>query len=367
MDTTKGIKYALFYPSDNHDRVYNATSFEYWIKKFFTTGVFTGDLQVTANNNMTVTIGAGYINIGGKVKFYEQPQEIFLETAHATYDRIDCIVIERNDSLRDFVAKVITGGYSSNPSSQMPVRENGIDQRVLAQISVVHGAVRITQADITDTRTDPELCGIVAGTVKEMDFSQFQAQFDSYFENYKVDVAEEFAAFTAEIQRLEDKGQLSYDEMISCFKELLANITNQAKEMYNIYLTDLREFYSDIAVQGQQNYDAFNTEITSYIEDLTSRGNTNLAAITQQLLDFRNTNEAGFLAWLEEMKNKLSEYPPGEFQLQLDQLKAQQEDMMEMLLSGSVYGKLITDDGNYIVDDKGLPILIGNPICKCEA
>lgn len=65
------------------------------------------------------------------------------------------------------------------------MRENGVYQLVVAQISVVHGAVKITQADITDTRTDTELCGVVAGTVQEMDFSQFSAQFDSYFENYK--------------------------------------------------------------------------------------------------------------------------------------------------------------------------------------
>ena len=43
----------------------------------------------------------------------------------------------------------------------------------------------ITQADITDTRAISELCGIVTGTVTEMDFSQFAAQFATYYAEFK--------------------------------------------------------------------------------------------------------------------------------------------------------------------------------------
>lgn len=213
------FEHAFFYPSENHDRVYKAESFEYWLKKFFTTGVFAGDLQVKEKDGMTILIEPGYINIEGKVKPYEEQQELLIQTAHATYDRIDLVVIERNDSERDFLVKVITGGYSSDPTPPEPERENGIDQRVLAQIRVNHGAVKITQADITDTRADQKLCGIVAGTVKEMDFSQFQAQFDKYFANYKADVAERFTQYNAEIKRLEDAGQLSYDNLVATFEQ----------------------------------------------------------------------------------------------------------------------------------------------------
>lgn len=238
-----GIEHALFYRSENHDRVYNTNSMEYWLKKFFTTGVFTGDFQVIANGDMSVKLTGGYVNIGGKVKVYLNDQNLLLETAHATYDRIDSIVLERNDSERDFFAKVITGGYSSNPAPLVPVRENGVDQRVVAQIYVAHGAVRITQADITDTRADPELCGMVAGTVKEMDFSQFQKQFDGYFDNYKVAIAEEFQKYMEEIKRLEEAGQLSYNDMV----EVLKNHTTQFTNIFIAWFEDM---------QGQLSEDA---------------------------------------------------------------------------------------------------------------
>ena len=38
-------------------------------KEVFTTGVFEGDLQVKATTGMGVSVGSGYCNVDGKVKF----------------------------------------------------------------------------------------------------------------------------------------------------------------------------------------------------------------------------------------------------------------------------------------------------------
>ncbi len=224
------LDHAFFYDSENHDRVYGADSFEHWLKKFFTTGVFSGEMQVTANNDMTVTVAGGYINIGGKIKFFQTGQVLIIETAHATYDRIDNIVVERNDTDRDFTVKVVKGGYSSVPAAPTPKRESGIDQRVLAQVKVVHGAVRILQADITDTRTDTDLCGVVTGTVKEYDFQQFQAQFDSYMELYKQSLENYDKEQKALFEKLYEhiRGQLSEDAAGN-----LQNQIDEAKALYD--------------------------------------------------------------------------------------------------------------------------------------
>ena len=224
------LDHAFFYDSENHDRVYGADSFEHWLKKFFTTGVFSGEMQVTANNDMTVTVAGGYINIGGKVKFFQTGQVLIIETAHATYDRIDNIVVERNDTDRDFTVKVVKGGYSSVPAAPTPKRESGIDQRVLAQVKVVHGAVRILQADITDTRTDTDLCGVVTGTVEEYDFQQFQAQFDSYMELYKQSLENYDKEQKALFEKLYEhiRGQLSEDAAGN-----LQNQIDEAKALYD--------------------------------------------------------------------------------------------------------------------------------------
>lgn len=239
------LEHAFFYNSTDGDRVYDADSFEHWLKKFFTTGVFEGDCQVTANDNMTVTVGAGYANVDGKVKFFETAQTMQLETAGSTYGRIDTIVIERNDADRDVTVKVVTGGYSNNPVAIAPVRSNGVYQLVLAQIAVAAGATAVGQDDITDSRLNTSICGIVASAVdhldttdyyrqiqaaltafkeeSEKDFSDWQTDQETDMENYKADLQEAFETWFVDIQ-----GQLSDDAA--------GNLQEQIDAIKNIYV-----------------------------------------------------------------------------------------------------------------------------------
>lgn len=179
------LDHAFFYNSNNGDRLYDADSFEHWLKKFFTSGVFEGDCQVTSNGDMTVNVAAGYANADGKVKIFADAQTLQLETAGSTYGRIDTIVIERNDADRDVTMKVVTGGYSSNPAATAPVRSNGVYQLVLAQIAVAAGATEIKTQDITDTRLDTSICGIVAQAVDHLETTQFYTQIQAALDELK--------------------------------------------------------------------------------------------------------------------------------------------------------------------------------------
>lgn len=173
--------HAFFYDSNDGDRKYNAESFEYWLKKFFTTGVFSGDLKVLANGGMSVAVSSGYCNIEGKVRVFKNDTILTLDTAGAVYDRIDSIVIERNDTERDITLKVVKGTEKDSPVPAALVRKSGIYQLVIARIAVKAGKVEITQSDIDDTREYRSLCGIVTGTVEELDFSQLKTQFDDFY------------------------------------------------------------------------------------------------------------------------------------------------------------------------------------------
>lgn len=217
------LDHAFFYKSVNNDRVYDDLSFEHWLKKFFTSGVFLNDLQVTANDDMTVKVGTGYTNIDGKVKIFASESSLIIETAGASYPRIDSIVLERNDTERDILLKVVKGGYSSEPVAHTPVRQDGVYQLVIAQVLVNSGAVKVTQANITDTRSNTELCGIVAGAVEQIDFSQVQAQFDSYFSQYKKQIATDYTQYNEDME--------SYlDQMAADFSAWFEGIRNQLDE-----------------------------------------------------------------------------------------------------------------------------------------
>ena len=217
------LEHAFFYKSVNGDRVYDDLSFEHWLKKFFTSGVFLNDLQVSANNDMNVTVSGGYVNIDGKVKIFESATPLIIETAGASYPRIDSIVLERNDTERDIILKVVKGGYSSEPVAHTPVRQDGVYQLVIAQILVNAGAVKVTQANITDTRNNTELCGIVAGAVDQIDFSQIQAQFDAYFAQFKTQIAKDYELYN-------DSMADYLDKMEEDFSAWFENIRNQLDE-----------------------------------------------------------------------------------------------------------------------------------------
>lgn len=196
-------QYGLFWNSQNGDRLYDADSFSELFQKFFTTGVFNGDLQVVSTGGMDVTVQTGYCCINGKVRFFDTADQITISPASGTYPRIDTIVIERDDTNRTITIKSVTGSYSgTNPEPTEPVRAGGIYQIVLAQIYVGVGVVELTQADITDKRPDTDVCGWVVGTVDEVDVEQMtaqaQADFMAWYQEMKDQLSEDAAGHLQE-------------------------------------------------------------------------------------------------------------------------------------------------------------------------
>ena len=195
--------YANFYNSDNGDRIYDAEAFAEWLKPFFKTGVFNNELQVVASSGMNVVVKSGNAYIEGKLKKFDNETVLTLETASSTVDRIDAIVVRRNDTERDFTIQVIKG----STNAPQPIREGGIYDIVLAHISVPKATTQITTSLITDTRMNSDICGWVVSNVEEVDFSQVTAQWADYIANFEAD---ELQAFNEWFDTI--KGQLSTDQ-----------------------------------------------------------------------------------------------------------------------------------------------------------
>ena len=191
-------QYGLFFNSINGDRVYDADSFSEWLNKFFTTGVFNGELQVTADSGMAVNVASGYANINGKVRFFEQSQTFTLDPASGVYPRIDTIVVRLDTTNRMITTEYVKGDYSgNNPQPTEPTRTGGLYEIVLAQIYVSAGATQILTNDITDTRSDDSVCGWVTSTVEGVPMdqivSQMQAEFETWYDHMKDQLSEDAA------------------------------------------------------------------------------------------------------------------------------------------------------------------------------
>lgn len=191
-------QFGLFWNSINADRTYDADSFAEWLRKFFTTGVFNGEMQVVPDSGMVVNVQPGYININGKVKFFDSVQAFTIEPASGVYPRIDTIVVRCDSTNRIITTAYVKGDYSGNaPVPTAPVRTGGIYEVVLAQIQVNAGATQILVNNITDTRADDDLCGWVTSTVEGVPMdqivSQMQAQFLTWFDHMKDQLDEDAA------------------------------------------------------------------------------------------------------------------------------------------------------------------------------
>ena len=323
----KERSYDYFWNSDS-DRYYDAESMGDWLRPFFKNGIFNGQMQVTANDNMSVTIAAGYGYINGKHRHFLTPTTLDLEVASGTLDRIDSVILRRNDTERRIYLVIEKGGNAKSPVAPAPTREGAIYDLKLAEIYIAAGTVKITQAEITDTRMNSAVCGWVVATVTQIDFTQIQAQFDAYFTAYKKNISDQYQDYIAAIQSFKDQAQEQYDLMVQAFN----TYAEQQREIYETWIgqqeTDFEEWSSgqqSAFAQWRQNQEqAFNNWY------LNNTGNW--------------TND--FLNWFDGIKGILGTDPAGALQNEI-------EAIQDIIYSGRVPAALVTTVGDELVTTDG--------------
>ena len=181
-----------FFNSINGDRKYDASKFAEYFASFIGNGVFPNpstNLQVIANNDMTVTVKAGKCWINGYIMINDDDYILEIDPADGVLNRIDRIVARYDVVDREIRLEVKKGQFSSNPAAQNLQRDADAYELGLADVYIAAGVVSVTQANITDLRFNTELCGIVKGTVDQIDttdlFAQYQTAFNDWFQEIK--------------------------------------------------------------------------------------------------------------------------------------------------------------------------------------
>ena len=174
-----------FFNSISGDRRYKAEEWAEYFASFISNGVFpnpsTG-LQVLASNSMIITVNTGKAWINGYFYFNTSNLTITLDNADGVLNRIDRVVVRWDLQDRVISVQVKKGTYSATPSAAAIQRDADAYELVLADIYVGAGAVSVSQANITDQRLNSTLCGLVVGTVGELDTTAFSAQLQGWFE-----------------------------------------------------------------------------------------------------------------------------------------------------------------------------------------
>lgn len=137
-----------------------------------TSGVFSGDedFPVTAAGGLKVTVGAGRgwvhpSRFTGYSITKREADTLTMPLADQSLPRIDRIVMRYDAGARAASLHVLQGTASSTPTAPAISRTELIYDLCLAEITRPAAAASITTGQITDTRLDEALCGIVRDSV----------------------------------------------------------------------------------------------------------------------------------------------------------------------------------------------------------
>lgn len=131
-------------------------------------GVFSSaeDFPVTAAGGLKVTVGAGRgwvhpSRFTGYSITKREADTLTLPLADPSLPRIDRVVMRYDAGARAASLQVLQGTASSTPTAPAISRTELIYDLCLAEITRPAGSTSITTGQITDTRLDEKLCGIV--------------------------------------------------------------------------------------------------------------------------------------------------------------------------------------------------------------
>lgn len=176
------------YGSVNHDRRYKSADFRAYYAQLIGNGVIYSNsnaLKVSEGGGMGVSLAAGGAFIEGVGYINTAALTFTLDTADGALSRIDRIVIRNDYTSRSTYAAVLKGSYSAQPQAAALTRNADVYEIAVADVLVAKGVVSITQADITDTRLNNSLCGIVTGLIEQADTTAIFSQFETYLAEFK--------------------------------------------------------------------------------------------------------------------------------------------------------------------------------------
>lgn len=225
----------LPFNSLEHDRIYKAEDWAWYFATFIGNGVFprpSDGLQVTAGSDMEINVNEGYAFINGYAFRNPVSRSIALDRAEGAQSRIDRVVVRWDLPQRDIYLAVLKGVPSAKPVAAEVTRSLEIWELALADIYVGKGVTSIRASNITDQRFNSSVCGIVKGTVEEIDASAITKQFDDFLVEYNQKVSEAYEQYTAQMALIKTEAEAEFNAWFGGIKENLSgnvagNLQNQ--------------------------------------------------------------------------------------------------------------------------------------------
>ena len=148
-----------------------------------TSGVYAKDsnyaVSVTGPRQITVAPGLAWINYDdfkGVSACSREAVALTVPDADSTLSRIDRVVLQFDTAANLTAVKLKTGTPAAAPEPPAILQNHNQYELGLCTVSVPAGSSVVTAADITDTRADEDVCGVMRDGVKGIPTAQLQAQ-----------------------------------------------------------------------------------------------------------------------------------------------------------------------------------------------
>lgn len=301
---------------EEYDRVYLAAQFAAYFASFIGNGVYaehSNQLQVVAMPTPQMQVGVekgqGWIN----GYWYENTDTMYLpiEVADGVLNRIDSIALRLGFAERNMWLMVKKGTPAINPIAPEVTRTADYYDLQLATISIPAGSIKITQAQIQDTRMNQDVCGWVTGVVEQLDTTTLFNQFEAYFQEFK------------------ENNQADYEEW-----------TETQKQAWLSWVSGQEADFTDWADEQKEEYETwYATHINQWQSD--------------------------FDTWFENIKDQLGEDAAGNLQNQIDEHEARLNNLEMMLLAtGMLFAANEISTGECLVTNDDHVLLFQWPICQ---
>lgn len=212
-----------------YDRSYTAEQFAQYFSTFIGNGIFAGSNALavsTASDGMKVNVVAGKAWINGYWYENNGTAQVELNLADGTQSRIDAIVLRWSNTDRSIKLAVKTGIPKSSPVTPTLDRDADNYELCLAYIKVPQGATIIQQSNITDTRLNADVCGIVGALVEQWDMTQYGTQLNGYITQYMATADDSYQGFinalNAWFTEYKDTSQSEFTAWFNSMKDQLS-------------------------------------------------------------------------------------------------------------------------------------------------
>ena len=159
------------------------------------------DFAVTAQGGLSVQVSAGQAwvrpaRFKGRSIIMEQPTTVVLTEADPVRSRIDRIVL-RYDAAAKKTSLVVLDGTpdSAAPAAPEISRTELVYDLCLAEIRRPAGSTSVTAADITDTRADEAICGVMRDGVHGIPTGTLVRQFRAVIDALKGEAADKLGYY----------------------------------------------------------------------------------------------------------------------------------------------------------------------------